>query len=509
MSIPPAQTEVATWLRRLAGATPVETPISLVFLGQDTAWKLKKAVRLPFLDFTATAERRRFAERELALNAAAAPGLYRDVVPVIREADGRLAFGSGEGAGRPVLDWVLRMARVPAGDFLDAIAAAHRLDGPLLDALADAVVRSHAACPRVGLADPLARMLAVTSGNAVAARAAGLDAAAVARWEQAETAALERLGPWLAARARAGFVRRAHGDLHLGNLCLWQGQPVPFDALEFDEALATIDLGYDLAFLLMDLDRRAGRAAANRVMNRYVARTGDTGLVAGLPAFLSQRAMVRAHVLARGGNHASAGASLDAALAYLRAEPPVVVAIGGLQGTGKSTLARALAPGLGRAPGALVLRSDEIRKRLHGVAPEVPLPAAAYAEAVSRRVFRALAAAAREAAAAGQAVIADATFLDPRYRRALARAAGAVPFVGLWLEAPLASLEARLDARRGDASDATATVLRASSKRHRAPRSWTRIDAIVAGAALEQARARLARVQECNVSSLSGAGRGP
>ncbi|MBW4091245.1 MAG: AAA family ATPase [Proteobacteria bacterium] len=492
MTIPPAQTEVAAWLRALAGADPVETHISLVFLGSDTAWKLKKAVRLPFLDFTDPAARRRFACRELALNARAAPGLYRDVVPVVRGPGGRLAFGAAEGERRPALDWVLRMARVPAADFLDAIAAAGGLDQARLDALGDAVVAYHAACPVVAVPDPLGRMQAVTAGNAVAARAAGLDPAAVAAWEQAMAAALDRLGLWLAARARAGFVRRAHGDLHLGNFCLWHGLPVPFDALEFDEAMATVDLGYDLAFLLMDLDRRAGRAAANRVMNRYVARTGDVGLLAGLPAFLSQRAMVRAHVAARSGDGAAAAGYLAAARDYLRPEPAVVVAIGGLQGTGKSTLARALAPGLGRAPGALVLRSDEIRKRLHGVAPETPLPAAAYAEPVSRLVFRTLAAAARAAAAAGQAVIADATFLDPADRRALARAAVRVPFVGLWLDAPLPVLEARLAARRGDASDATVAVLRASAGQHRPPRVWTRLDATDAGTALAQARARLA-----------------
>ncbi|MGH7042084.1 MAG: AAA family ATPase [Acetobacteraceae bacterium] len=489
MSIPPAQIEVVTWLRHLAEADPVETPISLVFLGRDTAWKLKKAVRLSFLDFTDPAARRHFARRELALNAPAAPGLYRDVAPVVRGAGGRLAFGTGDGDGQPVLDWVLRMARVPPGDFLEAIAAAGGLDAGLLDATADAVAAYHTACPRVAVADPLAQLKAITTGNAVAARGAGLDAAVVAEWEQTIMAALDLLGPWLAARARAGFVRRAHGDLHLGNLCLWQGRPVPFDALEFDEAMATIDLGYDLAFLLMDLDRRAGRAAANRVMNRYIARTGDVGLSAGLPAFLSQRAMVRAHVSARNGEQDAAAAYLDAATAYLRPEPPVVVAIGGLQGTGKSTLARMLAPEVGRAPGALLLRSDEIRKRLHRVTPETRLPAAAYSEAASRLVFRVLAAATREAAAAGQAVIADATFLDPAHRRALVRAAGTARFVGLWLEAPLPVLEARLASRTGDASDATVAVLRASARGRRPPRDWVRIDTTEASAALVHARA--------------------
>ncbi len=226
-------------------------------------------------------------------------------------------------------------------------------------------------------------------------------------------------------------------------------------------------------------------------MNRYVARTGDADLVAGLPAFLSLRAMVRAHVAARSAQPAEAAACLAAATAYLRPAVPVAVAIGGLQGSGKSTLARALAPELGRAPGALILRSDEIRKRLHGVAPEVRLPPEAYSDAASRRVFRSLAAAAKRALRSGQAVIADATFLAPAHRRALARAAGSAPFVGLWLEAAPALLERRIAARAGDASDATITVLRASAAHARAPRRWRRIPADTEAAAQAAARAAL------------------
>src|ERR1700759_927715 len=127
------------------------------------------------------------------------------------------------------------------------------------------------------------------------------------------TTALHAKRNWLTGRSGAGYVRRCHGDLHLGNLCLWEGKPVPFDALEFDEALATIDVAYDLAFLLMDLEHRVDRAAANRVLNRYVARTGDATLVGGLPVFLSLRAMVRAHVEARSGHPDQVGAYLEAA----------------------------------------------------------------------------------------------------------------------------------------------------------------------------------------------------
>jgi aminoglycoside phosphotransferase family enzyme/predicted kinase len=492
LSIPAEQAETAALLRRLSGADPIETHISLVFVGADTVWKLKKAVRLPFLDFSTVAARRHFAERELALNGPAAPGLYRDVVAVRRDKDGSLSLGEGD-----AVDWVLRMARVPAADFLDAHASAGTVDDALLTALADAVATYHRALPPLPDIDPVAAMARIVAGNVDSALSAGLPAAAVETWRDAVLAALDAIAPWQRARAAAGLVRRTHGDLHLGNLCLWRGKPVPFDALEFDEDLARTDLAYDVAFLLMDLDRRVGRLAANLVLNRYVARTGDAGLVAGLPAFQSIRAMVRAHVAARLGRAGDAHAYFEAALTYLRPQPAVLVGIGGLQGTGKSTLARALAPALGAAPGALVLRSDEIRKRLFDIAPEDRLPSRAYKGGVGRTVFAALTAAARDAASSGHAVIADATFLDPADRRALAQAArdAKTRFIGLWLHASLGILEARVEARQGDASDANVAVLRAAHKAHpNPPQDWAPVDATDRAAALARARGLLASV---------------
>jgi hypothetical protein len=481
------QEEAVAFLTALAGGPPVETHISRVFLGPDTAWKLKKPVRLSFLDFTSLAAREAFCRRELALNAPAAPGLYLDVVPLTRAADGALRLdgeGQGEGQGE-VVDWVVRMARVPEGDFLDRITARGGLDAALLDAIADAVAGFHAGLapvPGIDLAGAMARVIA---GNVVSAREAGLDEARVEAWRRGAMATLARVSSHLAARAAAGFVRRCHGDLHLGNLCLWQGKPVPFDALEFDEALATIDTAYDLAFLLMDIDRRAGRAAANRVLSRYVGRTGDAALVGGLPLYLSARAMVRAHVTARMGDGATGAALLDAAIAYLAPAPAVLVAIGGLQGTGKTTLARALAPGLGPAPGAVVLRSDEIRKRLAGLAPEQTLPASSYTREASSAVYAALFREAETVLSHGHAAIVDAVFLSVSERQEVALIAtrAAVPFAGLWLEAPLALLEARLAGRKGDASDADAAVLHAAASRDAGPIAWARLDAGAEGLA--------------------------
>ncbi len=454
-----AQADIRAFLETLAGRKASDTQISAVFVGPDTAWKLKRAVRLAFVDLTRAADRRRFLQREIELCGPGAPGLYRDVVPITRDAGG-LALG---GAGA-VVDWVLRMAPVPAQDFL-----LHRvkagLSGATLDALGDMVAADHAGRPPAPGHDP-GHPGRNARTNARSALDAGLPQDAVAAWLLAAEQALDAAAPFLAARADAGLVRRAHGDLHLGNICLWQGVPAPFDALEFDEAMATIDLAYDLAFLLMDLDRRAGRPAANRVLNRYVARTGDAALVRLLPAFLSRRAMVRAHVTGE-------RAYLDAALAYLRPPPGPVVAIGGLPGAGKSTLARALAPALGAAPGALVLRSDEIRKRLHGAAPEQRLGRDAYSAEANARVDAALLDGVRAAGSHG--VILDATFLSPALRAAVAGCGR--PFTGIWLDAPLPELARRVGARGGDASDATEAVLHRLAALDAGPITWHRVPA--------------------------------
>ncbi len=279
--IPEAQRPAAALLRRLAGgAPPVETRTSAVFVGPDAAYKLKKAVDLGFLDFTAPAARGRFARRELEINRLFAPGLYRDVVPVSRAPGG---VGLELGGDGEAVEWVLRMAPVPAADFLDAVAERGELAPESLDRIADAVAAMHAALPPAAGVDAPASMAAALEGTRRAALGAGLPADRVRAWAGAARAALDGRAPLLAARAAAGRVRRCHGDLHLKNLCLWRGEVTPFDALEFDEALATIDTGYDLAFLLMDLQHRLGRAAANRALNRYVARTGDAGLVGALP----------------------------------------------------------------------------------------------------------------------------------------------------------------------------------------------------------------------------------
>lgn len=473
MSIPAAQAEVATFLRRVTGAAPIETHISAVFVGREDAFKLKKAVTLPFVDQASPAERERLARRELELNRPNAPGIYREVVAVTRGPDGALRLG---GDGAPI-EWLLRMAPVPTGDFLDAVAARGGLEERLLDALADTAAALLAAAPAAQGVDSAARMAFVLEGNLEGCLEAGHHPARMASIGAAMRARLAEIAPLLAARAASGCVRRCHGDLHLGNLCLWGGRPVAFDALEFDEALARIDTGYELAFLVMDLEVRVGVAAANRVMNRMLARSGDHALLPALPFWLAQRALVRAKLEPARGRDGTP--YLAAAERYLAAAPARLVAVGGLQGTGKTRLARALAPVLGVSPGALHLRSDEIRKRLAGLAPEERLPPEFYGAAASEAAYAEMLRAAGLGLAAGRPVVLDAVFLRPAQRAAAARLAAesGVAFTGIWLEAPLATLRARVAARVGDASDADEAVVEAASRLDAGPIDWHCIDA--------------------------------
>ncbi len=471
MTIPTGQRAAAHHLASLSGAPPKETHISAVFIGTDMVWKLKKAVKLPFLDFSSLDAREHFLRRELILNKPAASGIYRDVIAIVRQPDGTLKLGSGN-----PIDWVLQMAPIPAGDFLNVIASDGALTPGLLDSLGDCVAAYHSKLAAVSNQDSATGFRRITDGNLRSARANGLPRPDVEAWHRRMMAAIEDREDWLKQRSRAGHVRRCHGDLHLGNLCLWEGKPVAFDALEFDEELATIDIAYDLAFLLMDLDHRVSREAANRVMNRYVARTGDIA-VRGFPIFLSQRAMVRAHVLT--AMDQDGAAYLTAAQSYLDPAPSRVIAIGGLQGTGKSTIARALAAELGAAPGALIVRSDEVRKRLNQAEPETRLGPSAYTRTANAATNAAVAERALAAATSGHTVIVDATFLDPAWREALAAAVrhAGIPFLGIWLHAPVAVLEARIGSRRGDASDATVSVLHQAARHDPGPGDWRPVDA--------------------------------
>ena len=483
----------------------IDTHISTVWLAGDRAYKLKRAVRFDYVDFSTAELRHAACEAEIRLNRRTAPMLYIAVRAVTRQHDGSLAI---DGPGDPI-DWVIEMKRFDQETLFDRLAERGRLDIATMSPLAAAIAHLHAGARIRTDHGGRAGMAWVADGNAreFLERGPGvLDPALCARLAAETRTELCRHAARLDARCRAGLVRECHGDLHLRNICLVDGAPTIFDGVEFNDDISCIDVLYDVAFVLMDLWRRGLAAHANALFNEYIAATGDVDALCLLPLFLACRAAVRAKtsltaaaqsqdVSRRRELERAAVQYLDLSGTLLRPSPAQLIAIGGFSGSGKSTLAHALAPSVGAAPGALVVRSDLLRKSMMAVTPLTPLDKAGYTPAVTRRVYHELTARAVAALKAGHSVIADAVFARPEDRDAMAHAAHAagVSFLGLWLDAPPAILAQRIADRSLDASDATVAVLDDQVRAGPGAIAWERLDgAMDIPTVLRHARALLA-----------------
>lgn len=471
----------------------IETHIAHVFVGANRAVKIKRAIRLPFLDFSSLEKRRLACLREIEVNEPMAPDLYRGVVAVTQKDDGSLALG---GPG-PAVEWAVEMRAFKQEWLLSRRAAAGTLDEEVLKATADRVVEMHRSAAVAGGTDAPAKVRSIISDIAAACRSCSgwPDPSRIETWRDLADNAVSANEALLRERAARGKVRRCHGDLHLANIVMWHGRPTPFDAIEFSDEIATIDILYDLAFLLMDLEHRVGRSAANIVLNRYCWRTGNEDEISGLALlgpFMSLRAAVRAmvaaerHAIARDrsksredGSAVEAAEYLERAIGYLQPVPVRLIAIGGLSGTGKSTLARALAPLTADPAGALHLRSDLERKALAGVDETARLPAASYTSAASAEVYARLLRRARHSIAAGHSTIIDAVFGTEAERKAAEQIAcdAGVAFEGVWLEASPSVMRNRVGQRQGDASDATPEVVDLQLGRDPGSISWRRTSA--------------------------------
>lgn len=464
----------------------IDTHAASVFLSGDRALKVKRAVRFLFLDFSTLERRKAACEAEIEVNKPYAPKVYRGVVAITREADGTLAI---DGKGTPI-EYAVDMARFDETQTLDHVADRSLIDDALADRLGRAVAKAHKIAPvrrDANFATALDEIIAQNDSE-LAGSVNLFETSAVTALTAASRAALERLRPLLDAREHAGHVRRCHGDLHLGNLVLVDNEPMLFDAIEFNDKLAIIDRFYDLAFLLMDLIERGLAPLATTVLNRYLSETGDDSdleALALLPLLMSLRAAIRAKVTAARQNR---GATLDQrardyfALAQRLIAPPApqLIAVGGLSGTGKSVLARALAAHVPPLPGAVWLRSDVIRKHLFGKigisAESEALPKEAYSPEVTKKVYTILAAKAARIIAGGHSAIADAVFARASERTDIERAAPQA-FRGLFLTADLNTRLARVGGRTGDASDADARIARAQEEYDLGDLAWTTIDA--------------------------------
>ena len=494
----------------------IDTHSAVVFLAGERAYKLKRAVRFDYLDFSTAERRRDMCAAEVRLNRRTAKGIYRGVVPVTREPGGALALG---GSGPPI-DWVVEMNRFSQEALFDRLAAAGRLDLELMSPLAAAIAEFHAVAePRTDHGGKTGMAWVVEGNDAgfVEYGANALDPVACRRLTDSARAELDRRGALLDERRASGLVRQCHGDLHLRNIVLLDGRPTLFDGVEFNDQIACTDVLYDLAFLLMDLWRRALPRHANVVWNRYLSDTGDVNGLSLLPLFLSCRAAVRAKTSATAARlqadarrsdelQALAREYLAMAEGLLIPQVPCLIAIGGLSGTGKSTLAFGLAPSVGAVPGAVVIRSDEIRKRLCGVSPLDRLGPEGYSSEMSERVYATVRERARATIRQGHSAIADAVYARPADRRAIENVAAdmSVPFVGIWLEAPVATLVTRAEQRQHDPSDANADVIRMQHQQGTGAMTWHRVEAARSPETVLESAAEYVQEQVHHASNTAG-----
>lgn len=470
----------------------ISTHGSHVFLTGDRAFKMKRAVTFPYMDYGTLERRKKFTEAELELNRRTAPELYVGIRRITRQEDGSLAF---DGSGNPV-EYVLEMRRFDEEKLLDRMAERGDLTAEIVEQTAARIREFH------DIAQPLA------PGDAPGAGAAGLRAVVEENFEEfgaqpkhfepAETeayasqvrAALDALAPVLDRRLETGQAKHCHGDLHLRNICLIDGAPTLFDGLEFNPEFACIDTLYDFAYFLSDLVIRGYPDYANLAFNRYFA-AGDYDGMECLPLFISTRSAVRAKVMvsvaeaqesaeARAHMLSESQRSFAAARQQIAPAKPLLIGVGGFSGSGKSTLAKSLAPRLSPVPGAVHLRSDLIRKEMFQVTPSDRLPDAAYRPEVSRDVYALMLERGAAALARGYSVIFDAVNdrEEDRERIDALATSLSLPFFGFWLQVSEADMAARIEGRRGDASDATADVMKAQVARgHGALGNWIKIDA--------------------------------
>lgn len=454
----------ARWQARL-----IETHISWVLLDARHAWKIKKPVALSFLDFRELATRRQLTEDECRLNRRLAPELYLGVHALTGTPDQPELDGPGE-----PIEYVLKMRAFPPGALLSEQLAAGTLTADDLEALAERLADFHAHAPVADAASPWGTPEAITRPvydllDGLSAHGEEAACAVLRTWVTQEATRLTAV--WQ-RRRQQGRVIEGHGDLHLANTVRLDSGVTAFDCIEFDPALRWIDGLSDVAFLAMDLMAR-GRPDLGWVLtNAYLDARGDHE---GLPVwrfYLVYRALVRALVdrLRRDQAGSSEGEPdyLALALRLIQAGPAPLLLTHGLSGSGKSVVARALMAHVG----AVRLRSDVVRKHLHGLAPRSRDGAgqpALYGEAATRATYARLAVLAEAALQAAYPVIVDATFLAASDRAAflaLARRLGCAVRI-LHCHAPPAVLRARVAARAAqgrDPSDADLQVLAAQCR---------------------------------------------
>ncbi len=471
----------------------ITTHCAKIYLIEEFAIKVKLAVDYSYINTLKLDDRKALLTRELELNKPHLPNIYLEVAAIVIDANGgfQFCFNNDKSSEDEIVEWCLIMRRFPEETVLDNIARKGLLSNTIAKQLGSSIASYHNLSDVHNVTDGDKRIHEVLQelDLELEKMAANFPAGDLTQFRSKGMHEYERVENLLSERGENGYIRRCHGDLHLRNILLDNDRPVPFDALEFNERFATIDVLYDLAFLLMDLDHRDLRVQQNIVLNEYMLHATAEG-VCGLkllPLFMFCRAGIKAMTNAQGvlltqPNIRSAfnesKTYLHSALSYICQRKPVTIAIGGFSGSGKSTVAIELAHRVCNAPGALLIRSDSERKNEFQVSERTNLGKSHYTTANSQRVYKRLFEKATAALSANYPVIVDATFMRQEQREEIeniAKASGS-EFYGFWLMAPVSTLRSRIDKRKNDASDADVSVLEKQLVLNKGYMDWCAID---------------------------------
>lgn len=462
----------AHWVDALRATLPQpvelrETHISWVLLGGDLAYKIKKPVNFGFLDFSTLEKRHFYCDEELRLNRRLAAALYLEVVPITGSADAPQLGGDG-----PIIDYAVKMHRFASPQQLDVMLAEGRLEPGHIDAVALRIAAFHRNTPAAPADSPLGtpdavHQPAIQNFSQIHPRLSATSDLELlenlAAWSEAE---FQRLDETFAQRQRDGFIRECHGDLHLANLTLFEGEIIPFDCIEFNENLRWVDVISEIAFLAMDLHDRRRPDLAWRLLNGYLEQSGDYAGLAVLRYYLVYRAVVRAKVAALRGPDGlgSCRDYLALARSFVAPPTPCLILTHGLSGSGKTILAGQIVEALG----AIRIRSDVERKRLYGIKAQArsnsPLDGGLYTADAHLRTYQRLAELAETILTEGYPVIVDATFLkrEERERFAVLAEQRGLACLIVDIQASAELLRERIKKREqtgNDASEASVAVL--------------------------------------------------
>lgn len=449
----------------------VQTHISYVMLTGDYAYKLKKSVNFGFLDFSTLDKRQHFCAEELRLNQRGAPELYLEVLPVTQ--NGQFHLG---GTGQPV-EYVLKMRSFPQDALFIKMFEQGSLSEKHLEELGHVVAEYHAKAVTsdyIRAFGSVAQVRQVIDDNYQQSEKYIGGPQTQAQFEETKQYTdkfFQERWQLFTSRIENNWIRECHGDLHLKNICLWQDRILLFDCIEFNEPFRFVDVMYDVAFTVMDLEARQRSDLGNAFLNTYVEQTGDWEGLQVLPLYLSRQAYVRAKVnsfLLDDPNVPTAAKQEAAATAahyyriawqYTKSRQGQLILMSGLSGSGKSTLARHLA----RQLGAIHIRSDAVRKHLGRIGLQERGGDNLYTAKMSQKTYERLLSLGTTLASQGFPVILDAKYDQQQLRmNAIAQAElHQLPLQILYCTAPLALLRTRLASRTGDIADATADLLEA------------------------------------------------